>query len=342
MQWRRRSRESLYGTRFGRFRLITSGIWDVGTWTYLLVLVVVVATRVLGGNAPAILQPLQAIFPVLFVPALFVLLIAVLTKRWAQSIASVLLAVVFWFGIAPAREKIPAPFWVAKAARFRLASANLLFDNKKPGVTFANVLAQNADVVVLTEFTPDDETRAQTDDVLAKYPFRVLVPRSGPLGGAVLSKYPFDDVQRIGRDELPSVRVTLPTGELVRVVAVHPGPPLSARESNSWDQDLKNYGRYASDIGVDEPLVMSGDFNGTRWQPPFGHLLAGPLLRDAHETVGKGLTMSWPVHSLVPPFARLDHALFNERLFPVSVTDLKDEASDHRPFVIEFAVQAEA
>ena len=134
------------------------------------------------------------------------------------------------------------------------------------------------------------------------------------------------------------MRIVLPDGEFVRVVAVHPEPPLSSGASQAWDQDLKTFGRLVADTGGDEPLVLVGDFNGTRWQPPFGHLLAGSL-RDAHETMGMGLSFSWPVKKGLVPFARLDHALHSDRLFPLAVTELADSGSDHRGFVAKFAIR---
>jgi endonuclease/exonuclease/phosphatase (EEP) superfamily protein YafD len=145
-------------------------------------------------------------------------------------------------------------------------------------------------------------------------------------------------VQRVGRAQLPSVRVVLPGGDLVRVVAVHPEPPLSSESAHFWDEDLKTFGRLVADAGGDEPVALVGDFNGTRWQPPFGHLLAGSL-RDAHETFGKGLSFSWPVTKGLVPFARLDHALHSDRLFPLTVTELPDVGSDHRGFVAKFAIR---
>jgi endonuclease/exonuclease/phosphatase (EEP) superfamily protein YafD len=171
-----------------------------------------------------------------------------------------------------------------------------------------------------------------------KYPYRALVPRQTPFGAAVFSKYPFDDVQRVGRSQLPSVRIRLPDGDLLRVVATHPEAPLSSGASQFWDQDLKTFRRLVADAGGDEPVVLIGDFNGTRWQPPFGHLLAGSL-RDAHETMGKGLTFSWPVNKGLMPFARLDHALHSDRLFPLAISELADAGSDHRGFVAKFAIR---
>jgi endonuclease/exonuclease/phosphatase (EEP) superfamily protein YafD len=339
MQWRRRSRSELYETRFGRARLLVSGFWDVVSWAYLLTLVVVIVSRTIGGNAPTVLQPLQATLPILFIPAWIVCLFALLTKRWAQAIGALMVVLVHWFAIAPARVKHPKPFWAVAAPSIRIATANLPREPEPLGNTLQTLVDSDADVIVMVEFTPEAETLVLSEAIAAKYPFRVFVSRAGSTGAGILSKYAFDDRQQVGNDDLPAVRVQTPSGEGVRIVAVHPLAPLATRDAPRWDNDLKEFGRYAANLSIDEPLVFIGDFNGTRWQPPFGHLLAGPL-RDAHESVGKGLSRSWPMNNkFLPPVARLDHAVYNERLYPLAVEDLNDSSNDHRPFVVDFAIQ---
>lgn len=338
MRFRRSPREHLLDSRFGRARYLLSGFWDVATWTFALMCVVVALSRVVGGNAPVLLQPLQAVLPILFAPIWLVLFVAVVTRRWPQAIVAGLLALTHFFSVNPARAAVTKPFWLPNAPSLTVAHLNVFVDNKTPDATVDVLLKAEADVLVLNEFTDSFSTRMLVKGAFEKYPYRALVPRQTPFGGAVFSKYPFDDVQRVGRAQLPSVRIVLPDGDLVRVVAAHPEAPLSSGSSSSWDQDLKTFGRLVADAGGDEPVLLVGDFNGTRWQPPFGHLLAGSL-RDAHETMGKGLTFSWPVNKGLVPFARLDHALHSDRLFPLSIAELPDAGSDHRGFVAKFAIR---
>jgi endonuclease/exonuclease/phosphatase (EEP) superfamily protein YafD len=338
MRFRRSPREHLLDSRFGRARYLLSGFWDVATWTFALMCMVVALSRVVGGNAPVLLQPLQAVLPILFAPVWLVLFVAVVTRRWPQAIVAGLLALTHFFSVNPARAAVTKPFWLPNAPSVTVAHLNVFVDNETPDATVDVLLKADADVLVLNEFTDSFSTRMLVKGAFEKYPYRALVPRQTPFGGAVFSKFPFDDVQRVGRAQLPSVRIVLPDGDLVRVVAAHPEPPLSSGSSSSWDQDLKTFGRLVADAGGDEPVLLVGDFNGTRWQPPFGHLLAGSL-RDAHETMGKGLTFSWPVNKGLVPFARLDHALHSDRLFPLSIAELPDAGSDHRGFVAKFAIR---
>jgi endonuclease/exonuclease/phosphatase (EEP) superfamily protein YafD len=338
MRFRRSPREHLLDSRFGRVRYLLSGFWDVATWTFALMCVVVALSRVVGGNAPVLLQPLQAVLPILFVPIWLVLFVAVITRRWPQAIVAGLLALTHFFSVNPARVAVTEPFWLPNAPSITIAHLNVFVENETPDATVEVLLNADADVLVLNEFTDSFSTRLLVKGAFEKYPYRALVPRQTPFGAAIFSKFPFDDVQRVGRAQLPSVRVVLPGGDLVRVVATHPEAPLSSGSSQFWDQDLKTFGRLVADAGGDEPVALIGDFNATRWQPPFGHLLAGSL-RDAHETIGRGLSFSWPVNKGLVPFARLDHALHSDRLFPLSVTELRDAGSDHRGFVVKFAIR---
>ena len=86
-------------------------------------------------------------------------------------------------------------------------------------------------------------------------------------------------------------------------------------------------------------VAVVGDFNSTRWNPPFGDLLAAGL-HDAHESVGQGLSRSWPNLGFPVPLMRLDHALVNDKVGVVSVHDVDVPGSDHIGFVTELAVGA--
>ena len=306
------------------------GAWDVVAWAFVALLLVVAASRKVGGTAPALLQPLQAVVPLLFLPIYLVLAGAILGRRWLLVGAAIVFAFVHWFSIAPARGADDKPYWLGRGATIRVAEANVYEQNPTMGTTMENLLAADADVVVLVEVTPEWDTAMAGSGLYARYPHRVVEPFRGARGAAILSKLPITDVGHLTRNKLPVVDVALPNGQSVRIVAVHPSPPLSGSSSaRDWTDDLGLLRRYA---GRNEgPLVLVGDFNATRWQPAFGSLLRSGL-RDVHEATGHGLSYSWPADRF-RPFVRLDHALVGDELFPTAVTDLPLPGSDHRGFV---------
>ena len=309
--------------------------WDVVAWAFVAMLLVVAASRQVGGTAPALLQPLQAVVPLLFLPIYLVLAGAILGRRWLLAGTAIVFALVHWFSVAPARGVDDKPYWLGRGATIRVAEANVYEQNPTMGATSEKLLAADADMVVLVEVTPDWETAMAGTGLYERYPYRIVEPFRGVRGAAILSKLPITDVAHLTRNKLPVVDVTLPNGQSVRIVAVHPLPPLSGSSSADWTEDLRLLRRYA---GRNEgPLALVGDFNGTRWQPAFGSLLRSGL-RDAHEATGHGLSYSWPADRF-RPFVRLDHALVGEELFPTAVTELALPGSDHRGFVATFELR---
>lgn len=309
---------------------LLGGAWDVAAWAFVALLLVVAASRRVGGTAPALLQPLQAVVPLLFLPIYLVLAGAILGRRWLLVGTAIVFALVHWFAVAPARGIDDKPYWLGRGAVIRLAEANVYEQNPTMGATIENLRAADADVVVLVEVTPDWDTAMAGAGLYARYPYRIVEPFRGARGAAILSKLPITDVGHLTRNKLPLVDVALPNGQTVRIVAVHPPPPLSGSGSaRDWTEDLSVLRRYAG--RTEGPLALVGDFNGTRWQPAFGSLLRSGL-RDAHEATGHGLSYSWPADRF-RPFARLDHALVSQELFPTAVTELALPGSDHRGFV---------
>ena len=157
---------------------------------------------------------------------------------------------------------------------------------------------------------------------------------SSPAGGLGLySKFPIDDVTRVGRDRAPFVRLLMPNGSVIRLGVVHATAPVNAKAVGEWTSDLAALGRLLD--STDEPLLFVGDFNAARWQPAFGALLARGLT-DAHEARGEGLSRSWP--SWFPIF-RLDHVLTTRQFAALSIEDMEIPGSDHVGFVVDLAVQ---
>ena len=336
LSWRRRRIPVAERTRRQRVMAYVGGVWDVSAWAFVALLSVVAVSRRVGGTAPTLLQPLQAVVPLLFLPIYVILAGALVTRRWMLAVTAVLFGLVHWFSVAPARGTDDRPYWLGRGASITVAEANLYEKNPTLAESIANLRAADADVVVVVEVTQDADAAMAAAGLYVSYPYRVVEPIRGAAGSAILSKLPLTDVGRLTRNRLPIADITLPDGQKVRIVAVHPMPPLSgSRSAKEWTEDLGVLRRYAArTVG---PVALVGDFNGTRWQPAFGSLLHSGL-RDAHEATGKGLTNSWPADRF-RRLVRLDHALVGDQLFPTAVTDVQLPGSDHLGFVATFDVR---
>ena len=338
MNWRRNRipRSELRGWK--RVGSELGAFWDVGTWGYLVLIAVVAVSRLADASVP-VLQPLQAGLPILFAPVWLVLVVAAVTKRWLQVPVALVLAVTFIGSVSPARQKVAAPYWVAGVPTVTVVSANVYFANTRPDDVVQTLLARDADVMVVLEFTDALADAFNRAGATGLYPYSEVKARQDPGGIAIYSKLAFDQNTELTELKSPAVRLSLPGGEFLWLAGVHPFPPTSDNEEKRWARSLKDLRRFANGSAGDDPLALVGDFNATRWQPGFGTLLAGSMI-DAHEAVGKGLTRSWPVASSVPRLVRLDHALINERAFPTAVQDFTVPGSDHLAFEVTIAIKA--
>ena len=212
------------------------------------------------------------------------------------------------------------------SARSTVFFGNLLARNPKVPQAMEAVAATDADVLVLTEFTPamHAELVARCGD---RYPHRIEDVRPDPAGIAIWSRLPLrgDDgaVERPAEHRRPHRRARHehPPDRHPHRAAHHAGP--------GWSRELRDIGDLAD--GAD---VVLGDFNAARWHPSFRRLL-GRGWTTAHEWLGHWSSNSWANEGRAfPLFVRIDHALLRDRVQPVRVAEVPLPGSDHRGFVL--------
>ena len=130
-------------------------------------------------------------------------------------------------------------------------------------------------------------------------------------------------------------RSAVDDGAAVRIVLAHPNPPITDHGLRHWEPSMRRIAEIGAEPGP--PTLIVADLNAARWHPPFRRLLARGW-RDAHESVGRGLSVSWPTTGRWPlPFVRLDHGLAGPGLDVLAVRDVDLPGSDHRGFVVTVA-----
>lgn len=212
----------------------------------------------------------------------------------------------------------PSPQNPAVAPTLAIASANLRAGNRDPAPLAAWLRAQPVDVVVLVELTPDYANPLQ--DALADvYPYRQLVPADSPFGIGLLSRHPLSAIaRRDSADGIPALAATLDTARgPVRVVAVHPMPPLGPHWQAARDRLL----RTLADAAGTQPTVVAGDLNATPWSTALTGV--APTLRRAC-----GLAPTWPADNFGIP---IDHVLAGPGWRRLDCARGPDIGSDHRP-----------
>ncbi len=304
----------------------------VAAWLIVGVLGVLTITQaidVTGSRVVAVAQSLTPYWVLVLVP-----IIVVALARHHLMLATVGTAV--GFGIAvlavPAVAPNPQAEPLADAVGLRVASANLWYQNTEVAIAADDLAGLDADVLVLSEFTTEHQATLEASTLADSYPNRSEVHGSGPTRLVVWSRVPIIDQRGLDTHN-GGVGVTVrgPDGD-VDLVAVHMPTPIA--QFDSWQHELAMVAEAADTATA--PLLVIGDLNATYWHPDFRQLLDSGLV-DAHIAAGRGMSTSWPIDWLVPPFVRLDHALTGGGLVSTDVVDVDVTGSDHQGLMVTVA-----
>ncbi len=272
--------------------------------------------------------PLEAMMP--FTPyiaalavAAFALALALRTR--AAAIVAAIAAVLLGAAVLP-RQFGSDTVSAAGHRTLKVLAANVHVGGASPAGLMHLVDELHPDVVTIEEYTPRFRREMAAAGIGARLPYHVLDPRIQAQGTAIYSRYP---LRRLPTPpfffKMARAEASLPGGEKLRIVAVHPIPPRHPKWVDEWEEVLSSL----PSTGHGTPWLLSGDFNATLDQAPFRDLV-GRGYRDAGETAGKGLEATFPADgSLFPPPITIDHILADERLGVVEyeVEPLPD--SDH-------------
>lgn len=279
----------------------------------------------------------------LFYAAGFVPVLAFLAwrRRWlsvaaaAPFAASVALQLWPYFGPGLPRAHA-APDAHATGARApqeaRVAALNLWFRNERLDLVARWIAAENADVLVLSEVTP--ELRAALAPVLARYPYQAISAGETRADVLLASRMPMQVVPLQGdaRDYMVYARVCPPAASngaarCAWVIGAHTPSPVSAGRVMRRDRLLAEIGALAR-AHRGEPVIVAGDLNTSPWAPGFRTMAArGDLVDTAR---GRGIWPTWNTRLLVAQ-TPIDHVLVAG---PVTVLDRAvgpDVGSDHLP-----------
>lgn len=295
--------------------------------------------RAVGGERGTVLVLLVGALPVVLLPAYLVLAAAALARRRLLAGASAALVVVHALVVAPTLGAVDLPDGADSAPRLRVVVANLYVLNPDPRRAGEALRALRPDVLVVPELNAAGLAGLTRSGLLDDLPFTVTEGATRDETVGLFSRLPLRDVstRRVGGRALPRATVDV-GGTAVRLLAVHPLPPISVFEG-LWRAALDDLRREAAALEL--PAVLAGDFNADRDHARFRRLLDTGGLRDAHDERGRGLARTYPARL---PLVQLDHVLVRDgQGGRVAVRDV-DEAdvpgSDHLAVVADLAVLA--
>lgn len=284
----------------------------------------------------SLLLLIDGLTPWLWLPALGSFAIGLSIRRPLLSVVSGAVAALYLVWTVPGLGLPPATPRTGSAVQFRLFSANLNFHNADTRGIAKEISTVRPDVIVLQELSSRTAMGPSSSGVLDEYPYAVVRPREGAFGIGVWSRLPLVDAQAVNVAGVTMIRATLlVSGQALQLWAVHVVAPVGP-DRDRWQRQLAWLGQAARD---DQPLIMAGDFNATRWHRGLARLLADGMA-DAHERRGRGLAATWPRNRWpLPPLMRLDHVLVSREIGVRAVWEGSGLGSDHRPVVADLVVQ---
>jgi endonuclease/exonuclease/phosphatase (EEP) superfamily protein YafD len=298
-------------------------------WIWVAVAPILIWTviRLFGLERGYPLDALMAFTPYVAVAALFVAGLAIALGNWGAAVFA--WAAVLCLGAAILPRTIGSE--TADAAgheTLAVLAANIHHGTADPDALVALVDRYEPDLLSVEELTPSFAAKLRRAGIASRLPESMLLTHRNASGAGLYSRLPLTPLPHQTRFffRMPRARIVLPDGRRLRVVGVHPYPPLSGKVG-AWTGALESL----PSAGTGTPWVLAGDFNATLDHAELRDLLDRGY-RDAADVTGKGLEPTWPTmgHRFMPPAISIDHVLADRRLgiAEYGVDDLP--GSDHR------------
>ncbi|WP_416140271.1 endonuclease/exonuclease/phosphatase family protein [Halomonas sp. HK25] len=281
-------------------------------------------------------------FPRLQLAALatvFALLATLADTPWS-SVA--LLASLATLGLQAARILPWTPLWPVQVQRaepgqenrcLTLLVANVLTPNRDAERLIRLVRQHHPDLVLTLE--SDAWWQEQLDAALDNdWPHAVRVPQDNLYGMHLYSRRPLVDpaVRRLIQDDIPSIHtgVTLPSGDVIRLHALHPRPPApNESEESLWrDAELLMVGKAIHEDPA--PTLVAGDLNDVAWSRTTRLFCRVSGMLDPRR--GRGMFSTF--HAGYPLLRwPLDHVFSSEHFTLAAMRRLPHIGSDHFPIL---------
>ncbi len=296
-------------------------------WVAVIPIVIWAVIRLLGLEGGYPLVAMMAFTPYVAIAALLVAGVAVALRNWAA--ATVAAVVMFCLASVVLPRTIGSS--TAQAAgheTLTVLSTNIHHGTADPDAVVALVDRYRPDLLSVQELTPRFAAELKRAGIGRRLPQSMLLVHRSASGAGLYSRLPLTPLPHQTRFffRMPRAALTMPDGRRVRVVGVHPYPPLS-KNVGRWQAALESL----PSAGEGTPWVLAGDFNGTLDQAEFRNVVDRGYA-DAGDVTGKGLEPTFPTmgHRLLPPSITIDHVLADRRLgiAEYGVDDLP--GSDHR------------
>jgi endonuclease/exonuclease/phosphatase (EEP) superfamily protein YafD len=239
------------------------------------------------------------------------------------------------------------PLWPVQTARFE----GSIETTPTISVLACNVKQGNRDyqrvIDLIEERQPDIAVFMETDQAwagalrpcLSRFRERIEQPQEDSYGMIFASQFPLceREVRFLLNEEVPSITcvVQLSGGRDIRMIAIHPEPPLPNRDTLGRDAEILVAAKIAREESL--PVVVTGDLNDVAWSRTTRRFLRISGLLDPRQ--GRGMFNSFDARYW---FLRwpLDHIFHSQDFELVSIERQKFVGSDHFPMFYRLALTA--
>ncbi|PND57724.1 endonuclease [Mycobacterium sp. ENV421] len=292
------------------------------------------------ANIPSLVLAVGS--PYVLLAALAGLIVAATCRQVVVSISAVVVLAatlgvqVSWYCLGGSAN-------IAVYQDIRVLSSNLRHGQADPG--FVVSLAEaNADVITLSELTPEEVTRLQRAGIDEAFAYSHLLPAPAAGGIGMWSRYPVSvmSAPRHRGVSMPAARLEVPGLRFEPLLAsVHVYSPIAgdANTVAEWrggmasaKVQLDNFARTAGPAAV----IVGGDYNSTPDMRQFRDLLTNGY-RDAVQQSGSGFAPTFPSNRKIPPLITIDHVL-TRNAAAESVRTIEVPGSDHRALLVTVRV----
>jgi endonuclease/exonuclease/phosphatase (EEP) superfamily protein YafD len=264
---------------------------------------------------------------------LFLIALIRARRRWALLIVTTVVA-----GLLALHASWLVPFFVADhrpatTKPFTLLSLNMYAGAADPQALLAQ--AQQADVVILVEATPEALNTLAELGLGTRFPYAVGDPKQAVSNTAIYSRFPLSDTTLVQGTLFQQyvTTVAVPAIGPIRLIGAHICNPYCG--NGRWAAEHAIL-RATVDANLNRPLVMAGDFNAVDDHGPM-QLLRRQGLESATDIVGAGWLPTYPARRLLPPLLPIDHVMINNRLTATSIRTVKIPGTDHLGLITTIA-----
>lgn len=215
-----------------------------------------------------------------------------------------------------------------------VAQINVHYRNHDISGLMALIQEEDPDILSLAEIDPWwAENLANLIDL---YPYQKIIPQDGPFGIAVLSKIEFQRMEPLVPDHTYK---TVLWGEFnwgeqqITFVSAHTVAPLTPSSFSNRNGQYHNMVRVLKE--KPRKLIFCGDFNSSRFSPPFKHMVRALNLKNSRN--GFGVLPTWPTYTL-QPILDLDHCLVSDNIYVKNIYLGNSVGSDHLPLILKLAI----